>query len=149
MLAAGEIDPADHVIECSGHVGAVQMAVDLVAPSGNIQLSGMSPTPPSFDAVQVIMKEVLIIAGFIYISEFQQATELLATGAVDVGPLTTGVVPWTSSQMHSTRYGTQRPASRSPSKRAEAEGSTAPAGGGGEEAKISKNLKRDQTAKEG
>jgi len=92
-LAAGEQRPVDHVFECSGFHAAVQSALELVAPGGSIRLVGMSPRPPSFDAVQAIMKEVTILGGFIYVTEFPQAVGLLAAGAVDVAPLTSGTRP--------------------------------------------------------
>nr|WP_246360866.1 alcohol dehydrogenase catalytic domain-containing protein [Haloechinothrix aidingensis] len=90
---AGELADVDHVLECSGHVDAVQMALDLVAAGGSIRLVGMAPKPPSFDAVQAITKEVRILGGFIYVEEFAQAIDLLAANAIDVETLTTTLTP--------------------------------------------------------
>ncbi len=92
-LAAGEFGEVDHVMECSGHVTAVQTALDMVAAGGSIRLVGMATTPPSFDAVQAITKEVRILGGFIYVDEFRQAIDLLAANAVDVDLLTSAVLP--------------------------------------------------------
>jgi 2-desacetyl-2-hydroxyethyl bacteriochlorophyllide A dehydrogenase len=92
-LAAGMLPEVDHVMECSGHVAAVQMGLDLVAAGGSIRLVGMATKPPAFDAVQAIFKEVQILGGFIYVSEFPQAIQMLAAQAVDVDSLTTAVVP--------------------------------------------------------
>jgi threonine dehydrogenase-like Zn-dependent dehydrogenase len=60
--------PVDHVLEC--HTAAVQTGLDLVAAGGSIRLVGMARTPPAFDAVQAIFKEVQILSGFSYVSEF-------------------------------------------------------------------------------
>jgi 2-desacetyl-2-hydroxyethyl bacteriochlorophyllide A dehydrogenase len=92
-LAEHQMPEYDHVMECSGHIGAVQLGLDLVAAGGSIRLIGMAPTPPSFNAVQAVAKEARILAGFIYVSEFPQAIDLLASGAVDVDSLTTAVTP--------------------------------------------------------
>ncbi len=71
----------------------MQTAVELVAPGGSIRLVGMSPRPPSFDASQMIMKELRIIGGFIYVEEFAQAIDLLAADTIDVDALTSAVTP--------------------------------------------------------
>ncbi|MDV6012582.1 alcohol dehydrogenase catalytic domain-containing protein [Haloechinothrix sp. LS1_15] len=92
-LGAGELLEVDLVMECSGHGSAVQMGLDLVAAGGSIRLVGMSPKPPSFDAVQAITKEVRILGGFIYVEEFGQAIDLLAREAIDVDTLTTAITP--------------------------------------------------------
>jgi 2-desacetyl-2-hydroxyethyl bacteriochlorophyllide A dehydrogenase len=92
-LAAGELAELDHVMECSGHPTALQMGLDLVAAGGSIRLVGMPTSPPAFDAVQAIFKEVSILTGFIYVDEFSQAIDLLAAGAVDVDTLTSTVSP--------------------------------------------------------
>ncbi|SNR40776.1 L-iditol 2-dehydrogenase/hypothetical protein [Haloechinothrix alba] len=92
-MSTGELTEVDHVMECSGHVNAVQTGLDMVAAGGSIRLVGMAPEPPSFDSVRAITKEVRILGGFIYVEEFAQAIDLLAAGAVDVDALTTTVTP--------------------------------------------------------
>lgn len=92
-LSAGEQPESDLILECSGHPAAVQTSLELVAAGGSIRLVGMSPTPPAFDSVQAIAKEVQILGGFIYVSEFPQAIDLLARAAIDVDTLTTSVAP--------------------------------------------------------
>ena len=88
--AADEFDEVDHIIECSGHVTAVQTGLSMVAAGGSIRLVGISPTPPAFDATTLVTREVQLLGGFIYVEEFATAIELLAAGAVDVDILTTG-----------------------------------------------------------
>jgi 2-desacetyl-2-hydroxyethyl bacteriochlorophyllide A dehydrogenase len=90
---AGDLQEVEHVMECSGFHGAVQTGLELVAAGGSIRLVGISPKPPAFDALQAVVKEVQILGGFIYVSEFSQAIHLLASGAVDVDVLTTAVTP--------------------------------------------------------
>ena len=87
--AGGDFREVDHVLECSGFVGAVQTALTMVAAGGAIRLVGMSPTPPSFDAVDLVSREVQLLGGFIYVEEFAQAIDLLAADRIDVDTLTT------------------------------------------------------------
>lgn len=91
--ASGAFREVDHVLECSGFVGAVQTALTMVAAGGTIRLVGMSPTPPSFDAVDLVSREVQLLGGFIYVEEFAQAIDLLAAGRIDVDLLTTHLTP--------------------------------------------------------
>jgi 2-desacetyl-2-hydroxyethyl bacteriochlorophyllide A dehydrogenase len=88
-LAADDLPEVDHVMECSGHVLALQTGLDLVAPGGSVRLVGMAPAPVTFDPVQAITKEAQIMTGFIYVEEFPQAIELVASGGVDVDTLVT------------------------------------------------------------
>jgi 2-desacetyl-2-hydroxyethyl bacteriochlorophyllide A dehydrogenase len=93
--AGGDFREVDHVLECSGFVGAVQTALTMVAAGGAIRLVGMSPTPPSFDAVDLVSREVQLLGGFIYVEEFAQAIDLLAADRIDVDTLTTHLTPLT------------------------------------------------------
>jgi 2-desacetyl-2-hydroxyethyl bacteriochlorophyllide A dehydrogenase len=92
-LSAKQLNLFDHVFECSGHVNAIEMALQLVAPGGTIRLVGLSPTPPPLDAGLAITKEVQILGGHIYVSEFSTAVSLLEAGAIDVTSLTTAIMP--------------------------------------------------------
>jgi 2-desacetyl-2-hydroxyethyl bacteriochlorophyllide A dehydrogenase len=92
-LAEGDFLEVDHVVECSGFVGAVQTALSMVAAGGAIRLVGMSPTPPSFDAIDLVSREVQLLGGYIYVEEFAQAIDLLASGRVNVDLLTTHLTP--------------------------------------------------------
>ena len=89
---AQQLEPFDHVFECSGHADALQLSIDLLAAGGSVRLVGMAPRPVSFDSVSAITKEISILTGFIYNAEFAAAIPLLASGAIDVDPLTTTVV---------------------------------------------------------
>lgn len=92
-LGDGEVEPVDHVLECSGHPDAPQLALDLVEPGGSVRLVGMSPRALSFEPVAAITKEVQISTAFIYVDEFAAAADLLRAGAVDVDVLTSAVLP--------------------------------------------------------
>jgi threonine dehydrogenase-like Zn-dependent dehydrogenase len=83
----------DHVFECSGHVEALSMALQLVAPGGTIRVIGLSPTPSAFDTAAAITKEVRVLGGHIYVDEFPMALALLAAGDIDVERLTTATMP--------------------------------------------------------
>jgi len=92
-LASVEFAEIDHVLECSGHPSAVQTGLSMVAAGGSIRLVGISPTPPAFDAMAFVTKEVQLLGRFIYVQEFATAIELLAAGMVDVDTLTTSTTP--------------------------------------------------------
>jgi len=91
--AGDDFREVDHVLECSRFVGAVQTALTMVAAGGTIRLVGISPTPPSFDAMDLVSREVQLLGGFIYVEEFAQAIDLLATGRIDVDALSTHETP--------------------------------------------------------
>jgi 2-desacetyl-2-hydroxyethyl bacteriochlorophyllide A dehydrogenase len=90
-LVDGEFAEVDHVMECSGHPSALQTGVDAVAAGGSVRLVGIPTSPPAFDGVQAIMKEITILTGFIYVDEFARAIDLLARNAIDVDSLTSKV----------------------------------------------------------
>jgi threonine dehydrogenase-like Zn-dependent dehydrogenase len=92
---SGDVEPADHVFECSGHPSALQLGIDLAVPGGSVKLVGFAPTTVGFTPGSALTKEVDVLTGFIYAEEFEQAIDLLAAGSVDVGPLTTAVLPVT------------------------------------------------------
>ncbi|WP_019180189.1 zinc-dependent alcohol dehydrogenase [Microbacterium yannicii] len=78
--------------ECSGVAELVGVAVKTVRPRGTVTVTGYSRRPPTFDATDLLFKEVTIRGSFIYVGEFAQAIGLLERGAVDVSPLISGVV---------------------------------------------------------
>ncbi|MGC5224552.1 zinc-dependent alcohol dehydrogenase [Micromonospora sp. DT81.3] len=78
--------------ECSGVAELVGQAVGVVRPHGTLTITGFSRRPPSFNAADLLFKEVTIRGSFIYVDEFEEAVDLLASGRADVSRLITGVV---------------------------------------------------------
>ena len=83
----------DFVFECSAASSALSAGVEIVRPHGTLTLIGvpMQPVPlPSFGA---ITKEVNIRTSVSNIDEIERAIDLLAEKSLDVGALTSDVVP--------------------------------------------------------
>jgi 2-desacetyl-2-hydroxyethyl bacteriochlorophyllide A dehydrogenase len=79
--------------DCSGVAEVVDDAVAVLAPGGTLTISGWSRRPPTFRAEDLVFKEVTIRGSFIYVKEFADALDLIATSTIDVEPLISGVVP--------------------------------------------------------
>ena len=79
--------------ECAGVAGLVDQALKVLRPSGTLTVTGYSRRPPSYDAADLLFKEITIRGSFIYTTEFTEAIGLLATGRIDVAALTSGIVP--------------------------------------------------------
>ena len=83
----------DFVFECSAASSALSAAVEIIKPHGTLTLVGvpMQPVPlPSFGA---ITKELNIRTSVSNTDEIELAIELLAAKRLDVGALTSDVVP--------------------------------------------------------
>jgi 2-desacetyl-2-hydroxyethyl bacteriochlorophyllide A dehydrogenase len=78
--------------ECSGVAELVGTAARVLRPRGVLTVTGFSRRPPSFDAADLIFKELTIRGSFIYLDEFEAAIDLLASGRIDVAALISGVV---------------------------------------------------------
>jgi len=78
--------------ECTGIAELVGQAAHVIRPRGTLTVTGFSRRPPSFEAADLLFKEVTIRGNFIYVEEFAQAIQALATGTIDVTPLISGVV---------------------------------------------------------
>ncbi|MFG3026117.1 zinc-binding dehydrogenase [Streptomyces sp. NPDC048254] len=82
----------DVVFECSGNPAARAEAMRLLAPAGVLVNVGGGPGG-GFDPDVVLLKEITIRGSFVYGSEFDDAIDLLARGAVRVDDLTTEIAP--------------------------------------------------------
>ena len=85
-------DGVDLVIEAAGTAAAVELAlgrVGLVRPGGRVVLTGLPHTPVSVEFFWLVRREIDVRGSMIYQQEFGEAVELLAQGAVEVGPLLT------------------------------------------------------------
>ncbi len=78
--------------ECSGVAELVGQAVSVLGPRGTLTVTGFSRRPPTFDAADLLFKEITIRGSFIYVEEFGEAIRLLASGRIDVSALVSGVV---------------------------------------------------------
>jgi 2-desacetyl-2-hydroxyethyl bacteriochlorophyllide A dehydrogenase len=81
-----------HVFECSGVAESLAEAVRIVRPRGVVSVTGLSRRPAAIDVSELLYKEVTIRGSFIYVDEFEQAIEMLASGRIDVTPLISGVL---------------------------------------------------------
>ena len=95
VAAARELsgrDGVDLLVEAAGTATAVQLAlgrVGLVRPGGRVVLTGLPHAPVSVEVFWLVRREIDVRGSMIYQQEFGDAVELLARGAVDVGPLLT------------------------------------------------------------
>lgn len=110
LLGAAEVLDPDHAdlpgrfadpsvaptvaFECTGAASVIDLALGVLRPTGRLVVTGYSRTAPTYAAELLLFKELEIRASFIYRdTEFPTAIELLRTGAVDIGAMTTGIVP--------------------------------------------------------
>ena len=80
-----------HGFECSGVAAATESALRVLRPRGVLTVTGVAPTPPHYQAPDLIFKELTIRGSFIYQEEFDMAIDLLDRGVVDIEPLTSDV----------------------------------------------------------
>lgn len=78
--------------ECTGVAEVSRTAVAVLKARGRLLITGFSHRPPSFEAVDLLLKEIDISSTFLYVEEFKQAIELMAQGVIDVESLTSGIV---------------------------------------------------------
>lgn len=79
---------ADLVFECAGASATVQQAVDLVRRGGRVNLVGLATGAATISPATWLVKEVSLVASLGYLHhEFDEAIDLMADGAVQVGPL--------------------------------------------------------------
>jgi threonine dehydrogenase-like Zn-dependent dehydrogenase len=83
---------ADVVLECSGNASATALALQALRPGGALVVVGAGPGS-GLDPQKIILKEIAVLGSFTYISEFDEAIELLAAGKVEIADLTTAVTP--------------------------------------------------------
>jgi 2-desacetyl-2-hydroxyethyl bacteriochlorophyllide A dehydrogenase len=84
--------PVDVVIEASGSGAASALAIEALAPGGTLVVLGAGPGN-TLDPTSILLKEIVVKGSFVYVDEFAEAIELLASGAIGVDDLVTSVAP--------------------------------------------------------
>jgi threonine dehydrogenase-like Zn-dependent dehydrogenase len=80
----------DVVIEASGAASGFELALDLLRPQGTLVLKSTFHGATPIDAARIVVEEIRVIGS--RCGRFAPALDLLARGAVDVGPLISEVV---------------------------------------------------------
>jgi L-iditol 2-dehydrogenase len=100
---------ADGVVDATGVSGALSAALDLVRPGGWISKVGWGPQPVGFSLDRLVQKNVTLQGSFSHNWPiWERVIRLIASGALDVRPITGGVWPLTEwheafETMHSGR----------------------------------------------
>lgn len=90
---------ADVVFEVSGSAAAVAVATGLAKVRGTIVVVAIHPTPREVDLKQVFWRELRLLGARVYErADFEEASRLLADGAIPTARLISGVVPLTAVQ---------------------------------------------------
>jgi alcohol dehydrogenase/L-iditol 2-dehydrogenase len=98
---AREVDGfgVEGVIDATGVSAALSMALDLVRPAGWISKVGWGPQPLNFSLDRLVQKNVKLQGSFSHNwPMWERVIRLIATGALDVRPITGGV--WPLAQWH-------------------------------------------------
>jgi alcohol dehydrogenase/L-iditol 2-dehydrogenase len=83
---------ADGVVDAAGHSGALREALDLVRPAGFITKVGWGPSPVGISLDPLVQKAVRLQGSFSHNwPVWERVIALLASGALQVGPLVGGV----------------------------------------------------------
>jgi len=80
----------DAVIEASGGAAGFELALDLLRPQGTLVLKSTFHGQTPIDAARIVVEELRVVGS--RCGRFAPALDLLARGAVDVGPLISEVV---------------------------------------------------------
>jgi threonine dehydrogenase-like Zn-dependent dehydrogenase len=80
----------DAVIEASGGTSGFELALDLLRPQGTLVLKSTFHGQTPIDAARIVVEELRVVGS--RCGRFAPALDLLARGAVDVGPLVSEVV---------------------------------------------------------
>jgi threonine dehydrogenase-like Zn-dependent dehydrogenase len=89
-----EVQPAadyDVVVDCTGAPDGLRLAQQLVRPRGTIVLKSTYAEPAPLDLAPLVIHEITVIGS--RCGPFDAALELLARGAIDVGPLVSATYP--------------------------------------------------------
>lgn len=87
-------DGADLVFECVGFAATVNLAIAAAKAGGSVVLVGnLTPATEGFPLQQVILKEVTLLGSCGSAGEYPLCLELLASGAIDTGPMTETAAP--------------------------------------------------------
>jgi L-iditol 2-dehydrogenase len=85
---------ADGVVDATGASAALATALDLVRPAGWISKVGWGPQPLGFSLDPLVQKNVTLQGSFSHNWPiWERVIQLIATGALDVRPITGGVWP--------------------------------------------------------
>src|SRR5262249_60159866 len=104
---AGDGVGADGVVDATGVSIALSNALDLVRPAGWISKVGWGPQPVGFSLDRLVQKNVTLQGSFSHNWPiWERVIRLIATGTLDVRPITGGVWPITEwkeafEKMHS------------------------------------------------
>ena len=82
----------DVVIECSGNEHGTRMGIAALRPQGTMVIVG-GGGHPGLDPMAILLKELRVQGSFTYVDEFDEVTQLLANGDLQVADLTTAIVP--------------------------------------------------------
>jgi 2-desacetyl-2-hydroxyethyl bacteriochlorophyllide A dehydrogenase len=77
------------VIDATGNEAALSSAINRLAPQGQLLILGTYVAPVTLDMTLLVAKEIHLIGSLAYGTEFAQALDLIASGAIDVSPLVT------------------------------------------------------------
>lgn len=99
----------DVLVEASGSPQAFVGLFDLVRPAGAVVLVGMPVDPVPIDIVSAQAREVRIETVFRYANVFERALNLIASGAIDLKPLISGVYSFEASVKAFERAAEGRP----------------------------------------
>jgi threonine dehydrogenase-like Zn-dependent dehydrogenase len=80
----------DVVIEASGRPRGFELALDLLRPQGTLVLKSTFHGATPIDAARIVVEEIRVVGS--RCGRFAPALDLLARGAVDVGPLISEVI---------------------------------------------------------
>ncbi len=83
----------DVVIEASGSAAALRSALAVTRPGGTIVQLGIAGADMTLPINLLVSKEISLRGSFRFHEEFAWAVDFLASGAIDVAPLLTEVVP--------------------------------------------------------
>lgn len=81
-------EAVDVAIECSGKAAAMEIACTQLRRAGTLVLVGAGIEPPRFDPNRILLNELAITGAYEYENDgVAGALALLASGAIDVGPI--------------------------------------------------------------
>jgi alcohol dehydrogenase/L-iditol 2-dehydrogenase len=85
---------ADGVVDATGASGSLMTALQLVRPAGWISKVGWGPQPLGFSLDMLVQKNVTLQGSFSHNWPiWERVIRLIATGALDVRPITGGIWP--------------------------------------------------------